>query len=408
MNNTGAGGADGTVAEVDLSINPATTNPVIAKLDLGIDVPSGVALTPTQLLVVAGDISGGHLYIFNQSDNKPVAGSPFAFPPGSDTFGISGVVYDPVHNQAVVSMCDAVTCTGSQDSATGWAIFDLATNKFGPVISAPEPDSVSLNPDTGVIVAPADSIDPPSDANAILAGNETQACLLSDLNLTNDAGDPDGSSADPTTNLFAVGDFFIPVVTVLNLNGATFSGPPASCMLHEAGTNPNSVDVEVFAATGDPSDVVAINPVTHQVLAASDLGPDVGLIDLPSAPSAQLKGPFTFAASSLPLQPDDNSFSAVDEPFSAAVDTCQNKGLIANATFTFLARVDLATLHDHPAKISTALPKGTCFGGFSLSCDNGNGVTFFPLPVEPSGGGPISVNRRLRLGMNGRVLGGQH
>src|SRR5215469_5619145 len=74
MNNTGAGGADGTVAEVDLSINPATTNPVIAKLDLGIDVPSGVALTPTQLLVVAGDISGGHLYIFNQSDNKPVAG----------------------------------------------------------------------------------------------------------------------------------------------------------------------------------------------------------------------------------------------------------------------------------------------------------------------------------------------
>ena len=391
MNNTGGAGADGTVVEVDLSINPATANPVVATLDLGHDIPSGVALTPTQLLVVAGDISaGGHLYIFDRSDNKPIAGSPFDFPPGSDTFGISGIVYDPMRNQAVVSMCDTINCDGNQGPATGWAVFDLATNKFGPVISAPEPDSLSLNPGTGLIVAPSDTIDPPSAINAILGGNDTQACLLSDLNLTNDGGDPDGAWADPATNLFAVGDFFIPVVTVLNLNEATFSGPPASCLLKEAGTNPNSVDAEVFGATGDPADVVAINPVTHQVLAASDLGPDVGLINLPSTPVTQLTGPLTFSASTLPMQPDDNSFAAFDEPFSATVDTCQNQGLIANADFTFLARVDLPTLQDHPAKIRTPLPKGTCFGGFTLSCSNGNGVTFFPLPVEPAGGGAVA------------------
>ena len=126
MNNTGGAGADGTVVEVDLTINPATANPVVATLDLGHDIPSGVALTPTQLLVVAGDISaGGHLYIFDQSNGKPIAGSPFNFPPGSDTFGISGIVYDPVRNQAVVSMCDTINCDGNQDAATGWAVFDL-------------------------------------------------------------------------------------------------------------------------------------------------------------------------------------------------------------------------------------------------------------------------------------------
>jgi hypothetical protein len=185
MNNTGGGAGDGTMAEVDLTINPAIFNPVIGTIDLAADIPSGVALTPSQLLVVAGDVGlGGHLYIFNQSDNSPVPGSPFNFPAGSHTFGISAVVYDPVHNQAVVSMCDTVDCTGNKDPATGWAVFDLTTHKFGPVISAAEPDSLSLNPNTGLIVAPADAIDPPSLTNAILAGNATQACLLSDLNLT--------------------------------------------------------------------------------------------------------------------------------------------------------------------------------------------------------------------------------
>jgi len=379
------------VAVLDLSVDPATTNPVIATLDLGLDIPSGVALTADEVLVVAGDIAaGGHLYIFKQSDNSPVARSPFDFPAGSDTFGISGVVYDPVKNQAVVSTCDTLTCDGNQDPATGWTVFDLATHKFGPVISAPEPDSLSINPNTGLIVAPSDAINPPSDPNGILAGNDTQACLLSDMNVTNDGGDPDGSWADPATSLFALGNVFIPTVTVVNLNGSTFSGPPASCMLHEAGTNPNSVDVDVFATTGDPANVVAINPATHQVLVASEFGPDAGLIDLPSAPVAQLTGPLTFTATTLPLQPDGNPFTAIDQPFSATVDACQNKGLIANSEYTFLARIDLATLQDHPGQISTPLPAGTCFGGFTTSCDNGDGVTFFPLPVEPPGGGDVA------------------
>jgi hypothetical protein len=281
----------------------------------------------------------------------------------------------------VVSMCDTFGCDGNQDAATGWAVFALTTHEFGPVISAPEPDSLSLNPATGLVVAPADAIDPPSATNAILAGNATQACLLSDLNLTNDGGDPDGSWADPTTNLFAVGDYFIPVVTVLNLNKATFSGAPASCSLNEAGTNPNSVDAEVFAATGDPADVVAINPVTHQVLVSSDFGPDVGLISLPSTPVTQLTGPLASEATLLPSQPDGSPFAAVDEPFSSTVDTCRNMGLIANSEFDFLAQIDLATLQSSPAKISTPLPAGKCFGGFKVSCNNGNGVRFFPLPA---------------------------
>jgi hypothetical protein len=398
QNNTG-GTCDGNVAVVDLTINPDSANPVVKNIDLGNnDIPSGVAITDTKVLVVAGNVGlGGHLYIFNKSDNSPVAGSPFSFPAGSDTFGISGIVYDPVHNQAVVSMCDTVGCTGNADAATGWAFFDLATNKFGPVIEGPEPDSLSFNPNNGLVVAPADAIDPPSVVNAILAGDSTRACTLSDMNLVDDAGDPDGAWADPATSLFATGNFFDSKVTILNLNEASFSGTAAPCMLKEAGTNPNSVLVDVFGAHAHPADVVAINPVTHQVLVSSDFAPDVGLISLPSTPMKQLPGPlpFPFTASLIPDQPDATPFAAVDEPFSSTVDTCHNMGLIANSEFTFLAQIDLMKLQSSPKNINTPLPAGKCFGGFNVSCHNGNGVTYFPLPAlrcvgAPPGGGSFA------------------
>jgi len=392
QNNTG-GTCNGNVAVVDLTINPDSANPVVKNIDLGNnDIPSGVAITDTKVLVVAGGVGlGGHLYIFNKSDNSPVAGSPFSFPTGSDTFGISGVVYDPVHNQAVVSMCDTVGCTGNADAATGWAFFNLPTNTFGPVIEGPEPDSLSLNPNDELVVAPADAIDPPSAVNAILAGDSTRACTLSDMNLVDDAGDPDGAWADPSTSLFATGNFFDSKVTILNLNEASFSGPGASCILKEAGTNPNSILVDVFAAHAHLAEVVAINPVTHQVLVSSDFAPDVGLISLPTTPMTQLTGPLAFKASLIPDQPDATPFAAVDEPFSSTVDTCRNMGLIANSEFTFLAQIDLATLQSSPAKISTPLPAGKCFGGFNVSCHNSNGVTYFPLPalrcIAPPAGG---------------------
>ncbi len=211
------------------------------------------------------------------------------------------------------------------------------------------------------------------------------------MNLVDDAGDPDGAWADPSTSLFATGNFFDSKVTILNLNEASFSGTGASCMLKEAGTNPNSVLVDVFAAHAHPADVVAINPVTHQVLVSSDFAPDVGLISLPTTPVPQLTGPLPFKASLIPDQPDATPFAAFDEPFSSTVDTCRNMGLIANSEFTFLAQIDLATLQGSPAKISTPLPAGKCFGGFKVSCHNGNGVTFFPLPalrcIAPPPGG---------------------
>jgi len=394
LNNTG-GPCNGKVVVVDLSVNPDSANPVVATIDLGNnDIPSGVALTDTKVLVVAGDVGlGGHLYIFNKSDNSPVAGSPFSFPAGSDTFGDSGVVFDPVGNRAIISMCDTAGCGGEADAATGWAFFNLSTNTFGSVIEAPQPDCLSLDPNNELVVAPADAIDPPSSVNAILAGDSTRACTLSDKNLTDNPGDPDGAWGDPSTGLFALGNFFDSTVTVLNLNGASFSGGKAPCTLKEAGTNPNSVGVNVFAATGHPADVVTINPLTHQVLVSSDFAPDVGLISLPSTPKTQLAGPLTSEASVMPAQPDGNPFAAVDEPFSSTVDTCRNMGLIANSDFTFLAQIDLATLQSSPAKISTPLPAGKCFDGFKVSCNNGNGVTFFPLPaLRCVGGSPAGAS----------------
>jgi hypothetical protein len=381
LDDTGGPNGDGKVAEIDLTVNPDTTNPVVATIDLGNnDIPVGAAVTSGgQVLVVGGGAEGllgseGRLYIFNQSDNSQIPGSPFSFPADSSTGDISGVLFDPIYNDAVISVCDVFTCDGSANPQTGWTFFDLSANKFGPVLEAAEPDSLSLSPSTQLVIAPADAINPLVDA-----GDKTHSCTLSDENLIKNEGDADGSAADMTTNLFALGDFFNPTVVVLNLNGAAFSGSTASCTLDEGGTNPNSVNVNVFDATGDPADVVAINQVTHQVLAASDLGPDVGLISLPSAPVTQLTGSLKFEASALPNEPNGNSFAAYVEPFTAAVDACKNQGLIVDDTNSFMARVDLATLQANPAKISTPLAAGTCTGGFKVSCGNGNGVTFFPL-----------------------------
>lgn len=345
---------------------------------------------------------GGHLYIFTLAGNNPVPGSPFAFPTGTDTGNISGVVYDPYRNQAVISVCDSAICDGFANPHTGWTFFNLTSAQFfpgqavfGPVLAAAEPDSLSLNPLTQLVIAPADAIDPPSPENAIDAGDTTHSCTLSDKNLAEDQGDPDGSTADPTTNLFAVGDFFQPIVTVLNLNGAHFSGNKAPCSLIEAGTNPNSVDVRVFAATGDPADVVALNQEFHQVLVASDLGPDVGLISLPTSPVFQLTGPLKFQASKLPDEPDGGSFAAFVLPFTATVEDCnKNQGLIVDDANRFLARVDLGILQNSPAKISTPLPAGKCTGGFNVSCSNGNGVRFFPLLA--GGTDPVHKRRRRR------------
>jgi hypothetical protein len=388
LDDTGGANGDGKIAEVDLTVNPDTTNPVVATIDLGNnDIPVGAAVTSSgHVLVVAGTGTGllgsvGRLYIFNQSDNSQIPGSPFPFPAGSDTGGISGVVFDPIHNSAVISMCDEAACDGTANAETGWSFFDLSANKFGPVLAAAEPDSVSLNPSTQLVIAPADAIDSPPE-HPMDAGNATHSCTLSDQNLIKNDGDTEGSAADMTTSLFAIGDFLHPIVTVLNLNGATFSGSTLPCALNEAGTNPNSVNVDVFGGpkgSGDPADVVAINQVTHEILVASDLGPDVGLISLPSAPVPQLAGALGFQASALPDQPDGSAFAAFVQPFTAAVDACKNQGLIVDDSNAFLARVDLATLSATPAKISTALAAGKCTGGFKVSCGNGNGVTYFPL-----------------------------
>jgi hypothetical protein len=94
-----------------------------------------------------------------------------------------------------------------------------------------------------------------------------------------------------------------------------------------------------------------------------------------------LTGSLKFEASTLPKKPDGSSFAAFVQPFTAAVDACKNQGLIVDDSNSFLARVDLAILQSNPAKIATPLPPGTCTAGFTVSCSNGNGVTYFPLPI---------------------------
>jgi hypothetical protein len=84
---------------------------------------------------------------------------------------------------------------------------------------------------------------------------------------------------------------------------------------------------------------------------------------------------------SLPVEPDGLAFEASIIPYADAIDTCHNLAYIVNQDETFMAEVDLTKLQKNPGAISTALPSGKCAGtSTTLSCNNQNGVRFFPLP----------------------------
>lgn len=169
--------------------------------------------------------------------------------------------------------------------------------------------------------------------------------------------------------------------TVINLNGATFSGADTGCSVNEAGTLPNSVLVRNLPNLTAGS---ALNHATHQAFLTAENDSGITLLGLPSTAAAQLTaGQISAQTSNLPANPNNRLWSSKDDPAAVAVASCitGNMGYTLNSSFSFLAQVDLDTLRLNPGAIGTALPAGNCAGtSTTLSCSNGNGVTFFPLP----------------------------
>ncbi len=371
---------DGQVAVLDLSVDPDTTDPRIATLDMGLQfyIPqAAAALTGKGTVLVLSDdgFHDGFVQIINESINSF---QNVSFPSGSRPSEGDGVTYDPVNDSAVVSMDDSVlACPGPVGSCTGIAALDLSSKTFGLFFNTVGSiDTVGLDPTVPLTLASSRLIEP-----LLFASNLTSVpvCTLDDPTLTGLNADPDTAAVDPTTHVWVVGDFTSPTATAINLNGASFTSG-AGCVLNEPGTPPNSIAHDTGTGTGMPG--VAVNPVTHQALLTGNQNDDVALITLPTTPVAQLSSSMiTSVNGTLPLDPEGGPVILTVIPYGVVADSCNNFGYVIDQQRRFLIQIDLAQFQKNPGGISTHLAAGSCAGTTSpAACDNGNGVKFFPLP----------------------------
>jgi hypothetical protein len=370
----------GQVAVLDLSVDPDQGDPLVASIDLGIvELPRAAAVSiksGTVLVLTDNVLNTGHLVLIDESN---LSITSFPFPAGSRPDETDGVVIDPNHDTALVSMNDSVNdCTGGAGSCTGQAVFDLTAHSFGPLIVVDGSiDNFALDAASDVSLAASDTITPLLYAVDLPSQS---ACTLDDANISTLDADPDGIAVDPSTNIWVVGNFESPLVTVLNLNDSSFTSGP-DCVLTEGGTSPNSVNHNTQThAVGMPGAV--INPVTHQALITAESDNQIALLNLPSTRITQLTAAsVTSVHSTIPNDPLGNVFHAADFPYAAAIDGCHNLGYVLQDMRGFLVQIDLDEFGTHPVDLSAPLPAGTCAAAAtSFQCDNGSGIKFFPLP----------------------------
>jgi hypothetical protein len=369
----------GQVAVLDLSVDPDLSDPRIKIVDIGLtELPRAAAADPQAnlaLILTDNVLDTGHLLLIN---GKDFTIKTLSLPDGSRPSESDGVVFNQLTGTATVSMSDSLVGCVVAHTCTGVAPFDLASQKFGPLVNLDNPvDSFGMDPATGVVLATSDPVTP-----LLYAVNNTnpQQCILGDENIEFLDADPDALGADPATNIWVVGNYDISTLTAVNLNGSSFS-PAPGCQLQEE-TPPNSVNFDTGATGGMPG--VSINPVTHQALVTGTASNEVALVSLPTAPVPQLTaGMINGVVTTLPRGPLGDQFVAASFPYATNVDGCHNLGYVLDANREFVVQIDLGLMQSSPAKISTALPAGKCAGTSSTTfkCDNGNGVKFFPLPV---------------------------
>jgi len=371
---------NGQVAVINIGVNPDTTDPRVTTVSLTHpDIPVGTALDSDHglIIVTSGQTSGkdGFVDVIDQKTNTLVAGSPFAFPAGSQPGFFGQLLYNPTTHLALLATCNSSSCS-SGNPLTGFVTFDPVTHAFGTIIPANYAESFALNSATDVIIDASDSSGAGAMDSVDVAGE--RACTLTDSNI---GSDQDGASTDSETNITVISNED-GTASVLNLNGSTFNpGAGTPCTLDEAGTLPNSVLV-----SGLPGETAgsAVNGKTHQAFLIEDSNSGVSLIQLPTASVNQLtSGDLgTPAISSIPNDPLGNAWGTKGDPYAVAVGECKNTGYAVDSSFQFLVQVDLKTLQDNPSNISTGLPAGSCAGTTTTTfkCTNGNGVTFFPLP----------------------------
>ncbi len=365
----------GQLAVLDLAVNPDEKNPVVGTIDLGQParpVSLAVAAQDNEILVLSDPGTGtGLLQIVDQNTD---AVTNLSLPTGSYPSTEDGIIYDPDHDTALLSLTGSSACTGS---CTGMAELDVADETLGPLITLDNPiNNFGYDTVSDIPLASSDPITPELYAPDVVANS---GCTFSDENLAALNSDPEGMAVDPSTHIWVAGNFLSSTATVLNLNGATYTSG-AGCTLNEAGTPPNSVNQDTGSSDQMPG--VAINPTTHEALLTANDSNSVALIKLPSKPETQLTATDLSSISSfIPNNPDGVEFSASAIPYAIVIDNVHNYGYVLESDRQFIVRIDLDRLEHFPTRIKHPLSKGQCAGtSTSYSCSNGTGITYFPLP----------------------------
>src|SRR5262249_6489457 len=278
----------------------------------------GIAVdVDTSTLIVLADqvIDTGVLLLI--SEETGAISSSIPFPTGARPDELAGAVVNQDDHTVVVSMADVPgVCTNVVNgvvTCTGLSVFDLNTHAFGPLdVTLIPVDNFALDRLNAVTLGTSDLF----LANLLAADLNSFGpitCEFHDDNLFNLFADPDGIAADPKTHIWIAGNFDSATATVLNLNGATFSGLGTDdCHLTEAGTEPNSVNHDTgTGASGMPG--VAINVNTHKGFMTAAGTNQIALLNLPTNPVTQLAdSQVTSVASSIPNDPQGNPFVAAN------------------------------------------------------------------------------------------------
>jgi hypothetical protein len=298
--NTADVNGNGQVSVIDLTVNPDVTDPRVATVSLTHpDMPSGTAFDNDHslIIVVSGKSSGvdGFVDLIDEKTNTLVAGSPFAFPAGSQSGYFGQALYDSTNHLAILATCDSATCS-SGNALTGFVTFNTMTHAFGTIVAANYPEAFAFNNKTNLIIDASDN-----DSSGQIGGIDqanARACTLTDTNV---GSDNDGSSFDNSTGIVVVSNEATNA-TVINLNQSSFApGSGSPCTLNEGGTPPNSVLV-----TGLPDETAgsAVDPDNHWAFLISDGSSGMALLTLPTEPVAQLvDADITAVSSSFPNDP---------------------------------------------------------------------------------------------------------
>lgn len=364
---------NGRIAVIDLTANPDQQDPRLSTIVLShADDPTGTAMDLDDNLVVAvsgKSGAGGFVDLIDTTTDALTSDSPIAMPAGMEPGSTGQVLYDPRGKVLIIAVTGNSACTSG--TCTGFVLFNPRTRTFSAVIESNYSETFAFDAGQNILINASDD-DNPGEIGIVDVG-QGQTCLLSDANIGSDS---DGASVDFNTSIAVISNED-GTATVLNLRGVAFNGTAPNCVATEPGTTPNSVLI-----TGLPSDTAgsAVNPETHQAFLIEDGDDGITLLTLPSSPVGQLTlGMIAVATSNIPSTPDGWSFDPQSDPYAVAIDVCNNVGYAVNDNFTWLVGVDLKLMRSNPSSIDTALPSGSCTGT-SRSCDNGNGVRFFPLP----------------------------